>query len=124
MRISRAETGVKPYFRLTVQNPRRTVFFHREDYSYFYNMSKNAIQNFESALKKSFNKYLKQKPAQDDSFDGAMKRILWMKDTVQKVNEESALLIKEHASDNEDLKKEMQAISLEQTKKIMLQLKG
>lgn len=86
-------------------------------------MPNTAIQNFESALKKSFNKHLKSKPAQEDSFEGAMKRITWMKETVQKVNEESALLIKEHAADNEDLKKEMQAISLEQTKKIMLQLK-
>ena len=87
-------------------------------------MSNTPVQDFEKELKQSFSKYLKQKPAQDDSFDGAMKRIIWMKDTVQKINEESAILIKKHAADNEGLKKEMQAISLEQTKAIMAQMKS
>lgn len=87
-------------------------------------MSNTPLQDFESALKQSFDKYLKQKPKQDDSFDGAMKRIMWMKDTVQKVNEESVLLIKKHAGDNEDLKKEMQNISLAQTKTLMAQMKN
>ncbi len=87
-------------------------------------MSSNTIQDFEKELMQSFKKYLKQKPAQDDSFDGAMKRIMWMKDTVQKINTESASLIKKHAADNNEHKKEMQAISLQHTKELMSQMKS
>ena len=87
-------------------------------------MRNTPLQDFETALKESFTKYLKQKPAQDDSFDGAMKRIMWMKDTVKKINDESAVLIKKHAAENEELKKVMQTISLEQTKKIMTEMKS
>lgn len=87
-------------------------------------MSHATIQNFIKELEASFNQHLKSKPKQNDTFDGAMKRIMWMKETVQRINEESALLISKHAADNENLKKEMQAISLLQTKKIMEQLKS
>lgn len=87
-------------------------------------MSNTATQSFEQELKTAFNKYLKNKPKPDDSFDGAMKRIMWMKETVQKVNEESAILIKKHAGNDATLKKEMQAIALEQTKEIMAQMKN
>lgn len=86
-------------------------------------MPNTATQAFEQELKKAFNKYLKNKPKPDDSFDGAMKRIMWMKETAQKVNEESGILIKKHAGDDEGLKKEMQTISMEHTKKLMAQMK-
>lgn len=87
-------------------------------------MSNSPIQDFEAELKISFDKYLKHKPAQDDSFDGAMKRIMWMKDTVQNINEESVILINKHAKEDDQLKKEMQTISLAATKKIMTQMKS